>query len=215
MGKLYDKRDLAFDLGRIDTLEQQLHKKIANGVLSAFVLSTPLESFDSNGKLVVVTVRDSFDKERQSCRMRLLQSGQLIRDLRYALGCFNRCPRCHMNEKGQRKWCESHYKMRFILRRIHDAVEENKALRALQGRSDDEEELHSTELSKWESWYWSDRREGIWPGSKAYSGTQSDLEKLKEDWGSLDYSGWLRMLLANEEIPQAEFNSEQARYAQQ
>lgn len=201
MGKLYDRIDRDFDVERINRMEQQLSADIANGVVSGMVLNEVTYVGRRS-----MQIRDSFDALRKSFDMQLLASGNLMRDLRYALRTFDRCTRCHLDKNGKRKWCEAHFKMRYILKNVHDAAEENLARRATLGIVHDDADAPAEELNELETWYYSDRREGVWPGK-----TPEVLAYNKEQYGSLDYRGWLTMLLQEEEITFAAYENELAR----
>lgn len=174
MGKLYDQRDLEFDLDMLDKMEQGLSADIVAGTISGFA---------------VRGLVSQFDKERRVCRMKLLNSGALMRDLRHAERLANACP------------CP-HHKRQFglLCKRAKAMAEENEARRATLGivRTDDAA-THDGACNQWETWYFSDKREGVWPGDAAYA--------LRE-YGNLGYRGWLQMLLENEEIPQADYAAE-------
>jgi hypothetical protein len=179
-------------------MEQQVSAQIAVGTFN------PL-----NSKQAV----ELLDKERQVCKMRLLRSSQLIGDLRYALGRFRACPHCQM-VGGKQRPCGAH-KLQLLKakRAIHWAAEDNLARRAAAGtmRPDDEGELHDGAPNEWEAWYFADRRLGIWPGTKDSTFTQSELARMKEQYGSLDYRGWLQMLLEEEEITLPAYTTELSR----
>jgi hypothetical protein len=98
---LYNRRDMEYDIAAIDRLEQELHAKIARGELPGMVLDEVIteerpEYQDGRPtgktKLVAYRVRDAFELERRRCRMRLLNSGALIRDLRAAERAFANVP---------------------------------------------------------------------------------------------------------------------------
>lgn len=193
MGKLYDKQDMEFDVAQIDKLEQENSAQIANGTFPA---------------LKARLAADLFEKSRMRCKMTMLRSFQLLADLRGALALFKKCPHC-VEASGKQKPCNAH---RDIVQGAKKAVfwagEENLARRATLGISlaDDEPTPGADEpanpLNEWETWYYSDRRNGVWPGDAAYAVAQ---------YGSADYRGWLQMLLEEEEIPLEAFHTEQER----
>jgi hypothetical protein len=188
MGKLYDKRDCEFDLAQIDKLEQEVSSQVLAGTFDA--LKVPL------------TVA-LFEKERVRCRMEVLRSGSLVRDLRGALALFRACPHCTTNALGKQRPCGAHAAIVGKAKRaIHYAVEDNQAKRAANGTTRDADETHDGALNEWETWYYADRRNGVWPGDVAY---------VREQYGSADYRGWLTMLLQEEEIPYAVYHSELVR----
>lgn len=198
MGKLYDRRDMEFDLGVIDRLEQETSQQILAGTLSAL-----------KSKLII----DLFDKERQKCKMQLLRTSQLVADLRSALALFRACPHCVTNAAGKQRPCDAH---KAILGRAKRAVkfaaDENLARRAANGQMRPGDEVfHDGAPNRWEAWYWADRKVGVWPGTHAWTGTQSDLDKMREQYDSLDYRGWLKMLLQEEEISYPEYCLEMER----
>lgn len=84
---LYNKRDLEFDLDCLDRLEQETNAKM---------LTSP--GLAMNAKLL----GQLFDKERRRCRMRLLNSGSLIGDLRAAEKEFDRVPSESNKERRER-----------------------------------------------------------------------------------------------------------------
>lgn len=189
MGKLYDRGDLRYDLDEIDKLEQGISQQILAGTFPAQKSTQAIELCD---------------KERTRCKMRLLRSGALMRDLRAALKLFNACPHCFTDEAtGKQHACGAHKEsLSKAKQAIHFAIEENTARRLAAGRTrpDEDGEVEGN-LNEYETWYFSDRREGIWPGSPAFPLDQETVRKYKEQYGSLDYRGWLQMLLQEEEIP--------------
>lgn len=194
MGKLYDKRDLEFDLGVIDKLEQQTSAEILAGTFPALKASE---------------VSRIFDEERQHCKMKRLRSTQLVADLRGALAIWRACPHCTTDAAGRQRGCKAH---NLILRRaksaIHWAAEDNLQRRINSGQQREDDAPHDGACNKWESWYFKDRREGIWPGTLAHTYNGPELDKLREQYGSLDYRGWLRFVYENEEMTHPEYASE-------
>lgn len=205
MGKLYDRRDRDYELGVIDQLESHLSSQVLAGTIDALHVPETVELFL---------------RSRQACNMKLLRSGQLMRDLRAAERSFNRVP------------SESN-KFRFSLckKAVYWAGKENLERRASEGqlRPGDVVENsteanwgtregksaipvgtgHDGSCNMWEKWYLSDLREGIWPGLTTDERRENDL-----DYGQ-GYMGWLRMLKFNEEIEERDFRSELARLTEE
>src|SRR5579859_7351231 len=104
MGRLYDRRDLAFNLALLDKEEQRLHARIANGILIASDLDAvvteqrPCPASCGCGRLHTkhYLVRDSYDIQRKRERMKLLRTGQLLSDLQAAKRNFDSCSHCHI-----------------------------------------------------------------------------------------------------------------------
>lgn len=193
MGKLYDRKDMEFELQLLDQTEQELSGKILRGEFD------PLRSKQAT---------ELIDKQRSRCRMNLLRSGQLMRDLRYALSVFNRCPSCFTDAEKKRRPCPQH---KVLVKKASSAVYwaglDNAPLRAAQGRPEDGEDFaHDGACNEWEQWYFRDLREKVWPGQ-----TQDERDYNKNEYGSIDYRGWLAMLLENEELSYAAYQSELAR----
>lgn len=119
MGRLYDKRDLAFNTDFWNKQEAQLSADIANGVLPASTLDIVLDERAACncstpcGKqhFKHVKIRDAFKLRRQQERMKLLRTGMLLSDLQHAKDNFNSCPHCHYERHGTRDWiveCDVH-----------------------------------------------------------------------------------------------------------
>jgi len=192
VGKLYDKRDMAFDLDCIDRMEQANSQQILAGTFPAMKAKEALELFAA---------------ERQHCKMLYLRSKQLVADLRNALRMFRNCPRCFEDAAGKQKACSAHFHiLRAAKRAVHYAVEDNLARRNASGQQRSDEEIHDGSLNEWETWYYKDRRTGCWPGSNA-----DMVAYNQEHFDTLDYRGWLRMMLFNEEIPLEDYVKEQKR----
>jgi hypothetical protein len=192
MGKLYDRRDLEFDLHAIDDLEAGISRQVLAGTFPAC--------------RVPETVR-LFEKERQRCKMQLLRTGQLISDLTHAMRLFRMCPHCATTTGGKQMPCSAH---KLIVHKakqaVHFAAEDNLARRMAAGqvRGDDG---HDGACNTWEAQYWNDRRNKAWPGQ-----SPEELAYNKETFGSLDYRGWLQMMrYSAEEISDADYASEQKR----
>lgn len=191
MGKLYDKRDLEFDLDTIERMQQETSRQILAGTFPA---------------MKARQLDELFEKERQRSKMQLLRTSQLVADLRSALGVFHACPHCATSSDGKQRACKAHAAFLTRAKRaIHWAAQDNLARRDAAGvsRGDDEAAAaHNGELNEWEAWYYSDRREGVWPGDTNYNLAQ---------YGSLDYRGWLAMLLEEEEISYEDYTKEMQR----
>lgn len=190
MGKLYDRRDLEHDLEDIDRCEQENSQQIAAGTFPGFKAGA---------------ANRIFDEERQRAKMRLLRTSQLVSDLRFALALWRGCPKCYTDAQGKQRGCKAHA---FILRRaknaIHWATQDNLAKRISSGRERPDEQAHDGSCNKWEQWYFRDKREGAWP-------VGGDSAWTKEQYGALDYRGWLQMLFEEEEITYPELAAEKAR----
>jgi hypothetical protein len=195
VGKLYDRRDLEFDLHAIDDLEAGISRQVLAGTFPACK--------------VPETVR-LFEKERQRCKMQLLRTGQLISDLTHAMRLFRMCPHCATTTGGKQLPCSTH---KLIVHKakqaVHFAAEDNLARRMAAGqmRSEDDDSTHDGSSNQWETLYWADRRNKVWPGQ-----SRDELEYNREQFGSLDYRGWLEMMRwSAEEISETEYSTELAR----
>jgi len=208
MGKLYDRRDLEWELDYIERLEREYHIAVANGEIPAMSLgeiniSTKWGVGRYGREKQPVTV---FDKERQRAKMRLLRTGQLISDFSHAKRVTRACGGCHVGADGKVKACDVHKTMwRQATLNLKFAAEENEARRVALGqpaRNDDAP--HESECNAWERWYFSDKRDGVWPGR-----TPEQLAYNKEQFERLDYRGWLNMMRYDaEEMSEEEFRSE-------
>jgi hypothetical protein len=223
MSKLFDKLDHVWELAQIDQAEiEAAHGHEGpdgqrTGQLTGFQLAR-LEGVGRSdryrlAKSKVGPAVGQFETLRRRSRMKLLKTGQLMADLRYAMSLFKACPKCVLVE-GQHRACEAHRKIvRTAMLAVKYAGEDNMATRLAQGRvwgEEDPTERHSS-LNEWEQWYLKDKREGVWPGTHAYTGSATNLDWLKREYGSLDYRGWLAMMLEEEEIPLREYECEKAR----
>lgn len=189
MGKLYDKQDMEYDLACIDKLEQGISQQIIAGTFPA---------------LRAKQATDECEKERQRCKMKLLRSGQLVADLRGAMALFRACPHCY-EAGGKQHPCDAHKLLvNKAKRAIKFAVDDNEARRGAMGQTRNDE--HNSECNEWETWYWADKRNHVWPGN-----TPEELAYNKEQFDRLDYRGWLNMLYFNEEMSYDEFRGELAR----
>jgi hypothetical protein len=194
VGNLYDKRDLEHDLGEIDKLEQTVSRNIVDGTFDA---------------MHAAQADSLFEAERRRCKIRKLRSDQLISDLRVALALYRACPHCHDAPNGRQRPCGAHKAIvNGAKKAIHWATQDNLGRRAAAGtsRPDEDGDASSGECNQWETWYYADRRAGIWPGE-----TSAAIEYNKEHYDTLDYRGWLRMLLHEEEISLDEYQGEMAR----
>lgn len=213
MGKLYNPRDLEFDLARIDRLEADAQRTL-----------DPLKLAQLDGRCRTIENRDGkrsyrysgsvFDTVRQSCKMQLLRTRQVIRDLAYARSVIQACGRCFTDADGNTRYCGPHRKYIALFRMVKMMGEENVAKRLSEGRpAEDGTEERDGSLNKWEEWYFRDRLEGVWPGHMppVKEWTPDELGALKEQYGSLDYRGWLTMVLQEEEITAVEYSNELAR----
>lgn len=224
MGRLYDKRDLAFNMDYWDRREQQLHADIANGLISAGFLDQVItESREHAGEPChkgcgcrSYRVREGFDLERKRERMKLLRTGSLLGDLSFAQSNFDKCPSCHMERRGTKtlaRECPLHSPaLKRAKSSIYWAGERNLEERNLRGqiRAEGlqtakialeglERSSSGMELNHWEAWYQRDKAQGIWP---------NDAERYD---CSPDYKGWLEMLFTNEEMTEAEYLEELGR----
>lgn len=208
MGRLYDRTDLEWELDHIERLEQETNAKIARGELSGMAISELNHS--SEWRLGRYgrekACRTIFDQERQRARMRLLRTGQLISDFSHAKRVTRACGACHTDATGRVKACPLHKRIwRQATLAIKFAAEENELRRISLGqptRPDDAP--HDGACNHWEAWYFSDRRDGIWPGQ-----TAQELAYNKEAFESLDYRGWLNMMrYSAEEISEEDFRQE-------
>jgi hypothetical protein len=190
MGKLYDRTDKAFDLDMLLDMEHRLSRYVVAGTLGAFE---------------VQKLQQEIDAERQACNMRLLRTGQLIADMNYAKRTVKRCPHCHEDQKGKMRCCVAHRALwhRAIMS-IKWAAEENLARRASLGQMRSEDPEHEGSCNKWEQLYFEDKRNKVWPGQ-----SRDELAYNKEQFGSLDYRGWLHMMRHSaEEISEQDFRTE-------
>lgn len=212
MGKLYDRKDLEYELNLVDRAEQEAQRKLTPFMLAkldgkGITETRTIQHGKDTG--LIHTVNVSWDSLRKSCRMKLLKTGQLMSDWNYCLGQFNGCPRCHYDAQGKRKACPQHAGMlRIAGMRLKEAADANEQLRREQGRTwGDDEDTHDGSCNNLEQWYFKDRREEVWPG-KTTDARQYNLEQF----GSLDYKGWLQMMRYDaEEITEQQYRMELAR----
>lgn len=214
MGKLFDRTDHIWEMAQIDRAEQE-----ASNNLTGLQL-VQLEGVGRSDKLRLERSKTGaavgyFEKLRRASRMKLLKTGQLMSDLRVAMALFKACPYCSETQ-GKLRICQVHKKqVNGAMMAVKWAGEENMATRLAQpGRVwGDEEPTSQAErgLNHWEQWYYNDKKEGVWPGTLAYTGSQQDVDNLRKEYGSLDYRGWLQFIFEEEEIPYEEFLREKAR----
>jgi hypothetical protein len=206
MGKLYDRRDMEFELREIDKLEVRAGQTLAP-IDFAKLDGTMKRHEDRSGKRTFRYSGSIFEKARRSARMQLLRSGSLMRDLRYAMGLFKSCAHCFTDAQQRRRPCDKH---RAIVQKASSAVywagQDNLELRAAQGRTDEAEEVHDGGCNELEQWYYQDKRDKVWPGV-----TPEALAYNKERYDSLGYVGWLNMLLDEEEISLSQHQAELVR----
>ncbi|SRR6266404_5193762 len=221
MGRLYDKRDLAFNLDYWDRQEQLLHMDIANGLVGGDVLDRIIvesrahqpEPCHKGCGCRSYRVREGFDLERKRERMKLLRTGSLLRELDMQRQLFKNCPNCYQTAvKGKTRDmpCDKH---RDALKMAKSAVfwagERNLAERSARGQvradgvvtaSEALEGLEPTTsgaLNEWESWYMRDRSAGIWPKDASYYDA------------SPDYRGWLEVMrFQHEEMSEEQYLAE-------
>lgn len=230
MGRLYDKKDLSFNLAYWDRREQQMHADIANGVLEpSFLDEIITETRDHKDPChrgcgcKSYRVREGFDLERKRERMKLLRTGQLLSDLKCAQNNFDSCPHCHLeadHKRGKSKIveCDIHSPaLKKAKSAVYWAGERNLAERNARGQIREDgvataqEALEGLpqvstgeELNRWESWYQRDKAEGVWTEETA---------RLEEC--PFSYKGWLEMLFCNEEMTQSEYLEEMERVRKQ
>jgi hypothetical protein len=213
MSKLFDKKDHAWELAQIDRAEQE-----AASQLTGFELAR----MEDVGRSALYRLSRSklgpavgaFEKLRSRSRMKLLKTVQLMNDLRQAMALFKACPHCKEDAKGLHA-CEAHRKIvRGSMLAVKYAGEDNMPTRLAQGRVWGDEEpvpAHERQLNEWEAWYYRDKRDGIWPGTMAYTGSVDDVAKLRQEYGSVDYKGWLQFIFEEEEISYGDFIAEKER----
>lgn len=213
MSKLFDKIDHAWELDQINRAEQE-----AQSLLTGFELAR----LENVGRSDLFRIQRSkvgpavgqFEKLRRASRMKLLKTGQLMQDARWANSQIKACSHCHLDADGRHRLCNQHKDFGIVFKRLKWAGEDNMATRLAQpGRvwGDEDPLEHQGGLNEWESWYNRDKKEGVWPGTHAYTGSQQDVENLRREYGSLDYRGWLQFLLEEEEIPYSEYLKEKER----
>jgi hypothetical protein len=231
MGRLYDRRDLEWNLNYWNRLESRLNADIANGLMPASTLnaiityrgsSTPQPGWPRGKPDRHVALKDSFELERKRERMKLLRTGQLLRDLDYWRKAFLACKDCYSTKTAEGKnkdvACDEHNEgLSGAKSAVYWAGEHNEEERAARGQirpkevstvltTEDEAFLKSlgispsaegeNPLNKWESWYQRDKAAQSWPRDAS----QYDVTP--------DYKGWLNMLLQNEEMTEREYLAE-------
>ena len=196
MGKLYDRRDLDFDLCEIDKLESRLSIVLAAGRGNAISFA----ALDKYGWTDITTGKDgrqrcktlTWDGLRNGARMRLLATGALIRDLRAAEARFNAAP-THTNKRV----------LGLIKTRVHWAGIYNLERRERLGVpwADDvgPEVEHDGACNDLERKFFDDRRRGAWP-----------FEESGRCYGA-GYSGWLHWQLHRDGADVNEVRQELAR----
>lgn len=219
MSKLFDRQDHEWELAQIDAAEQEAQRSLS-GFQLALLDGKSSTLKNKEGKRVTTYRSNVFDRLRLRSRMKLLRTSTLMADLKAAFALRRACPHCLEvpKKEGGTTWryCNVHAPIvRKAIMAVKYAGEENLETRLAQGRVWGEDELsaHEDHTNEWERWYLDDRREGVWPGTKAYTGTQADLQKLKEEYGDLGYLGWLNMLADNEEISHSDLVAEKARFS--
>ena len=221
MGKLYDKRDLGWNLAFWDREEQKLAADIANKLLSASVLDAvityPATRFRPARHL---KVRDSFDYERKRERFKLLMTGRLLAELADAQREFKACKHCYTTITGKQRACDEHKDaltaaksnvwwagQRNLMERLQrgqarpDDTEGTKQAPEVEALPDVDEPRNP--LNKWERWYSDDKKNGVWK--------DADRDYYIKQYGSCDYFGWLQMMREEEEISEADFLVERQR----
>lgn len=228
MGKLFDRLDHEWELVQIDKTEQQVgaihcpaHARFESFCtacaeadstqLTGFQIATLEQVGRSDryrlAKSKVGPAVGYFEKLRRASRMKLLQTGSLMSDLRAIRAICKACPKCYEDETGLTKGCELHRKRLYkVMKAIKYAGEANMGTRLAQGRvwGEDEAELTRDDrgLNKFEKWYSDDKRDGQWTG----------LDAKRYDV-PFTYLGWLEARLEDEEITFPEFSAEKARLA--
>lgn len=225
MSKLFDRIDHEWEMKQIDEAEQ-LASRTLSGFGMAALDGSQRQIRGKEGTLKSVGQRSEWDRLRARSRMKLLKTGQLMADLRFARGLFKACPKCHTNADGKERACDAH---KSILRKTMMAVkyagEDNMQTRLAQGRVWGDDDAVATEdrgLNQWEQTYREDQRKGIWPGTPLWStkcaqkgkNPADELARMKEQYGSLGYPGWLEMLFQIDEITSEEYRAEKARLAE-
>jgi hypothetical protein len=201
--KLFDQKDLEWELAQIDLFEQQ-----TSATLTGFEVAR-LDGVGQSDRYRLMRSKTGVDlgelaKLRRRSRMKLLKSGQLMADARYANAVIRACARCVEGEK--RRYCEAHRSFGIVFKRLKWAGEDNMPTRLAQGRVWGDEEPKTAEersLNEWEQMYYRDRREGSWPWVSA---TWS-----KREYGDLGYRGWLEFIHEEGEMPYPEYVAEKAR----
>jgi hypothetical protein len=108
MGKLYDRRDLAWNTLYWQQQEQQWHRAIANGHLPASVLDEVI-TYETALRIKTENVfqvddkrpsrhmrrKDTWPYEIQKERFKLLRTGQLLSNLKAWEAIFKACPKCY------------------------------------------------------------------------------------------------------------------------
>ena len=230
MGRLYDRKDLAFNLQYWNRMEMEFHAAIANGDIAASelnnVISDPMAcdcASPCGRKHFKHTLqRDWFGLQRKREQMKLLRTGSLLRDLERARRDFDACPKCYqgVGKGGKTKdvACDEHKEpLNKAKSAVYWAGERNIAERNSRGQkradglSTAQEALEglpvsstsSGELNRWEAWYQRDKAAGIWPKDAQYYDTTPD------------YKGWLEMIREIEEMTESEYLTELQRLREQ
>lgn len=196
MGKLYDRRDRDWEYAELDRMESDISRFVLEGTIDP---------------MAVPGLVEDFRKTRQACNMKLLKSGQLMRDLRAAERSFNRVPsesnkfRFSICKKAVYWAGKSNLERRAAANQLRPGDVLVESITGADNRPSNGRPEGDGFCNAWERWYLSDLKTGIWPGLTVDERRENEL-----DYG-LGYKGWLRMLRFHEEIEQGDFESELAR----
>lgn len=131
MGRLYDSRDMAWNIAYWNRLEMQFHASLTDGTYRQnaadlnciLTQASPARQRGADGQWLQddvrpsrhLTMREAFQRERLKERFKLLRTSRLLSNLKAWEAIFKACPHCHTeasrSKSGTRNVpCEEHDK---------------------------------------------------------------------------------------------------------